>query len=208
MPNTTRLTKRQKKGLAFRERKHGKRKDKPPGNLDDDIDDASFKDQALVDAPQDQQASQAGAEPFVWQAGGKGDETQAGRMVVAEKKGKRKVDEETEGTLAESDQPKSKRRRGPDGRPLHCIEQPVDRVGGGEGKEGEKTKQRFILFLGMYLVRHVLRTPHPSPGNLKYTTTLEAIRAHFSTCSTHRHATMELTALLTFSKFRHLLYDY
>ncbi|KAG8219642.1 hypothetical protein J3R82DRAFT_597 [Butyriboletus roseoflavus] len=48
------------------------------------------------------------------------------------------------------------------------MEQPVEEhVGAGETeRESEKTKQRFILFL----------------GNLKYTTTPETIQAHFSVC--------------------------
>lgn len=152
---TAKLTKRQKKGIAFRERKDGKRKDIQPDSLEDELDVPSLEDQVFVDATQGQQGHQVGTEASVGKgkAGTEGEEAKARRVVVAARKGKRKVDEEEEGTLGESDQPKSKRRRGSNGSPLIGMAESVgDRVGAGEaGEESKKTKQRFILFLGMFL---------------------------------------------------------
>lgn len=181
---TAKLTKRQKKFIAFRERKHGKRKDNPLSDLEVKIDVPGFEDQTLVNATQGQQDCQVGAKALVGKgkAGTKGEETKAGRVVVAARKGKRKVDEEKEGTLGESDQPEPKRRRGSNGSPLIGMEESVgDRIGAGE--ESEKTKQRFILFLGMHLSSiHDHVVPHLPSGNLKYTTTPEVIQTHFSEC--------------------------
>lgn len=153
MMPTTKLTKRQKKGIAFRERKHAKSKDNSTdiiGNLEE-IDVPSLEDQVLVDAAQGQQGREVGAEALVGKgkAGAEGEEAER-RVVVAARKRKRKAGEEEKGTLGESDKPKPKRRRGSTGRSLVGMEQPVEEhVGAGEtGRESEKTKQRFILFLG------------------------------------------------------------
>ncbi|KAH0838147.1 hypothetical protein J3R83DRAFT_6398 [Lanmaoa asiatica] len=169
---TAKLTKRQKKGIAFRERKHGKTKDSSldiTGNLENETDVYSLEDQVLVDATQGQQGHQVSAEALVGKgkAGAETEEAER-RLVVAARKRRRKVGEEEKGAIGESDKPKPKRRKGSDGSPIVGMEQPVeDNVGAGEtGKESEKTKQRFILFL----------------GNLKYTTTPEAIQVHFSVC--------------------------
>lgn len=143
---TAKLTKRQKKGIAFRGQKRGKSKDKAPGiidNLEDEVDVPSLEDQVIVDATQGQQGRQVSTEALV----GKG---KAGREAEAgTRKRKRKAGEEAKGTL-ESDGQKSKRSRGPDRSPLDDMEEPVeDHVGAGEtGRESEKTQQRFILFLG------------------------------------------------------------
>jgi len=141
---TVKLTKRQKKGIAFRGQKRGKSKDKAPGivdSLEDEVDVPSLEDQVLVDGTQDQQGRQVSTEALV----GKG---KAGEEAETRKR-KRKAGEEAKGTL-ESDGQKSKRRRGPDRSPLNDMEEPVeDHAGAGEtGRESEKTKQRFILFLG------------------------------------------------------------
>ncbi|KAI6008366.1 hypothetical protein F5J12DRAFT_768170 [Pisolithus orientalis] len=84
--------------------------------------------------------------------------------VVGSKKRKGETGEETQGTGEQPDRPKRKRRKGPDGEPVVDVEQAVE--GEESGEESGKSNQRFILFL----------------GNLKYTTTAETIRGHFSAC--------------------------
>lgn len=155
---TAKLTKRQKKGIAFRERKHSKSKDNALGvidNSEEGIDVPSLEDQVLVDDTQTQQGRQVSAEALVGKgkAGAEGEEPET-RVVVAARKRKRKAGEEAKGTLG-PDKPKPKRRKGSDESPLDDMEEPVeDDVGAGETRgESEKAKQRFILFLGtIYLV--------------------------------------------------------
>lgn len=152
MSPTAKLTKRQKKGIAFRERKHSKSKDIPLdiiGNLEHKIDVPSLEDKVLVDTTQGRQGRQVSEEALVGKgkAGAEAEEAE-GRVVVAGRKRKRKASEEEKGAPTESDKPK--RRKGSAGSPLVGMEQPVEEhVGAGETEsESEKTKQRFILFLG------------------------------------------------------------
>lgn len=150
---TAKLTKRQKKGIAFRERKHGKSKDNSlgiVGNLEDETDVPSLEYQVLVDATQGQQGHQVGAEAVVGKgkAGAQAEEAEE-RVVVAARKRKRKVGEEEKGTCAESDDPEPKRRRRSAGSPLVSMEQFVEEHAGAGETGREMTKQRFILFLGM-----------------------------------------------------------
>ncbi|KAG9314193.1 hypothetical protein JVU11DRAFT_4979 [Chiua virens] len=173
---TSKLTKRQKKFLAFRERKRGKDKLKPlPGTIsdsEDEIDVPAVEDQVLADAPQSQQGHQISKEVLLGtgktRAKAEEAETEARVVVTVARKSKRKAREEDES--GESDKPKSKRRRGGEGTAMQ--EAVEDGAEDGETlsaeieTKSEKTKQRFILFL----------------GNLKYTTTLEAIQGHFSAC--------------------------
>jgi len=166
MAPTARLTKRQKKGIAFRERK--RIKDTPADvadNSEDEHDVPNLEHSVLADSAKGLQGRQVSEEEvFVGKrkTREKGDEAKG--VVVAGKKRERKASEDKE-KGGEPGEPKPKRRKGS---LLGGIGEPVeDGVRSGEvEKEGEKVKQRFILFL----------------GNLKYTTTLEAIRAHFSVC--------------------------
>lgn len=186
MPPTTKLTKRQKKGIAFRQRKHSKgSKDEAPGivdDLEDDIDVPSLGRQALVDGTQGLQGHQVSKEALVGKGKARAEGDDANTRVVVAATKKRKAGQEAEGI----DKPKPKRRKGPDGGPLDDMEQPAedqDEDGDREtGKEGEKAKQRFILFLGTYDIDRSRGPPHCSQGNLRYTTTPEVIQAHFSTC--------------------------
>ncbi|KAH7885976.1 hypothetical protein F5I97DRAFT_1876774 [Phlebopus sp. FC_14] len=84
-----------------------------------------------------------------------------GSRLVAGKKRKREVGEEGQGSAGKSDKPKPKQRKGDAGGVVD-VEEPIEEESG-----VEKSKQRFILFL----------------GNLKYTTTVGAIREHFSACN-------------------------
>lgn len=152
---TARLTKRQKKGIAFRERKHNKGKDEAPGitgNLESEIDVPSLEDQVLVVDTQGEQGRQISAEALVGkrEAGTKAEEAEP-RVVVAGRKRKGKASEEAKGVL-ESGQPTPKRRKRSDGSHLDDMQQSVEDHASIEAKEtgrdSEKTKQRYILFLG------------------------------------------------------------
>ncbi|OAX44447.1 hypothetical protein K503DRAFT_729529 [Rhizopogon vinicolor AM-OR11-026] len=173
MSSTPKLTKRQKKGIAFRELKSGKGKAKKLDDLDHDVPILEVQDLADIRA--------SGAEDGEDVQGAQGNSGEKGKrrekvvvpkeeggqkgLVVAAKKRKREAAEESQGTRegeeGQSAKQKLKRRKGDAGDVLEEAEQ---------GEQGEtkieKSKQRFILFL----------------GNLKYTTTIEAIQAHFAVC--------------------------
>ncbi|KIJ65026.1 hypothetical protein HYDPIDRAFT_167349 [Hydnomerulius pinastri MD-312] len=195
MSSTPKLTKRQKKGIAFRDRKQGKGKGKlNDANDNDDLENENdvplIEDQVHFDGTQGSQGGQGSTEDL----GAKGkrrEKREKGEegVVVAAKKRKREVGEEPQEPDGEPDKQKSKRRKGSAGVVVVAMGQAVEGEGDGKGKEGgrgeEKSKQRFILFLGM-ISNNVLLTfrgfPYTVPGNLKYTTTLETIQAHFSAC--------------------------
>ncbi|KAG1749788.1 uncharacterized protein EDB91DRAFT_1046865 [Suillus paluster] len=171
MSSTLKLTKRQKKGIAFRELKQGKGKVKNQDDLEHDVPILEVQD--LIDGRAS--SAEGGEDVQVTQrnAGGKGKgreeiiqkEGEAKGLVVATKKRKREAAEEAQGAgKGEDGQPrkrKVKRTKGDSGDVLEDAEE----VEQGETKT-EKSKQRFILFL----------------GNLKYTTTLESIQTHFAAC--------------------------
>ncbi|KAF9229067.1 hypothetical protein BS17DRAFT_804921 [Gyrodon lividus] len=167
------LTKRQKKAITFRERKQGKGKGKlevTNDNLESDNDVPILENQVFADDAQGPEGSQGGAEALV-RKGRQREKSKEGEtgMVVAAKKRKRETCEEEQGTGGEPDESKPKRGKRFNGDAVIDVEGVVE---GKEGereankKEYEKSKQRFILFL----------------GNLKYTTTMETIQAHFSVC--------------------------
>lgn len=203
MAPTAKLTKRQKKGIAFRERKHRTSKDEAldtPNIPEDEIDVRELEHQTLATPVQDQQVRQVSEEAVVRRGKPRTeDREEAETQVVVAKKRKRKAGEEAKRT-PESSEPKPKRRRGSDGSALDDMEELVeDHIETGETEregEGEKTKQRFILFLGtIFFVRpilHISLNPPHSPGNLKYTTTPEAIQAHFSICGMWSYGLVEL----------------
>ena len=184
---TAKLTKRQKKGVAFRERKHTKSKDKALGiigGLEDGIDVPSLEDQVLVDDTQAQQHLQVSAEALVGKGKAGADEDAEKQVVVAARKTKRKAGEEAKGAL-EPDKPRPKRRKGSDGSPLDDMDMEElveDDVGAGEtGRKSEETKQRFILFLGTIflvgasvsltlrqVISNIPRPPRPSKHISRY----------------------------------------
>jgi hypothetical protein len=186
-----RLTKKQKKATAFRERS-GKGK----GNLnpvprhsktcDDDDEDANavpaMEDQALAndagDAARDTQGD--GGRIKVPKAASLG-------AVETTKKKRRREDGDAQ------PEPVAKRARGSkknnptpandeDDEARADVNEPETR--------NEDSKQRFILFVGMFrpfppapiLYPGHHQTERPAEGNLKYTTTREAIQGHFSAC--------------------------
>ncbi|KAG1871063.1 RNA binding protein [Suillus tomentosus] len=168
MSSNPKLTKRQKKGIAFRK---GKGKSKNQGDLEHDVPILELQD--LSDG---RASSEEGGEDIQGAQRSDGGERKGRKeavvqkdgekegLVVATKKRKREVAEDAQGAgdLEGEDGPSGKRgvkrTKGDAGDVTEDAEQ-------GESKT-EKSKQRFILFL----------------GNLKYTTTLESIEAHFAAC--------------------------
>lgn len=163
-----RLTKKQKKATAFRERtgKKGKGKLNPvprtkTGGDDDDDDDANavpaMEDQGLVgdagDAAGDTEGDKGGVKSPKTASLGAGKTTK--------KKRRRGEDGDAEAG------PVAKRARGSKKTPTPADDEDDEaRAGVNEVEKNEGGKQRFILFV----------------GNLKYTTTREAIEGHFSIC--------------------------
>ncbi|RPD82681.1 hypothetical protein L226DRAFT_33996 [Lentinus tigrinus ALCF2SS1-7] len=170
------LTKKQKKALAFRERK-GKGKGKPTSfdELDNDVPVA--EDQDLAEAELDAEAAAVEAPKGRAKAGaqgadgvGEGAAEGAGKAKGSGKK--RKRGEEDEGGDRDGTQRKEggahkqakKKRKGVDGAVEVDGEEEAEE--GGSKKEKGQQKQRYILFV----------------GNLKYTTTKEAVEQHFAKC--------------------------
>lgn len=168
MSLTPKLTKRQKKGLAFRE---GKGKAKQQGDLEHDVPILELQD--LIDSRASGEEGGEDIQVAQKSVGGKGkgreevvvqkDGEKKG-LVVATKKRKREVTEDAPGTgdlEGESGKRGIKRTKGDVG----TVPEDAEEAEQAESKT-EKSKQRFILFL----------------GNLKYTTTLESIQVHFAAC--------------------------
>ncbi|KAF7979390.1 hypothetical protein HWV62_42488 [Athelia sp. TMB] len=158
------LTKKQKKGLAFRERKQGKQpKDRSKhGQSNDDLAVLEVpieenQDLASLEVPDLEVQGLADAPSGIVKAdGGKGKSKapDTGDEKVSGKSKKRKR-EEGEASGSQSEKPKSKKKKG------------VSGAAAGEAAVTEdKGKQRFILFV----------------GNLKYTTSEDAIKEHFAAC--------------------------
>ncbi|KAJ8586539.1 hypothetical protein M405DRAFT_743448 [Rhizopogon salebrosus TDB-379] len=175
MSSTPKLTKRQRKGIAFRELRSGKGKAKKLDDLDHDVPILEVQD--LTDSRASGAEGGEDVQDAQGIAGGKGKgrekvvvqkEGEKKGLVVATKKRKREeAAEDTQGAGegeredSQSGKQKVKRRKGDAGDILEGAEEAEE----GETKI-EKSKQRFILFL----------------GNLKYITTIEAIQAHFAAC--------------------------
>ncbi|OCH94745.1 hypothetical protein OBBRIDRAFT_788998 [Obba rivulosa] len=154
----TKLTKKQKKALAFRSRK-GKGKavdaiqDDVPVGEDQDLAEAEAEDRPLEDKTEREAAPSSTArraEPLV-------EDNKPTR------KRKRAEDEDTT-RGADEKQSKTKKKKTSDGK----AADPDAPAAEEEGKKANKAavKQRYILFV----------------GNLKYNTTREAVQEHFSKC--------------------------
>ncbi|KAH9486555.1 putative RNA-binding protein [Psilocybe cubensis] len=186
MNSTQKLTKKQKKGLAFRERKTGKGQTK----------NAVVDDMETNAIPLMEDQDLAGSDSYPSEIPGGDDETKGKTTNVqnrvegepkegkvgAKGKGKGKGKAETETSIVAVEkmkgQPKKRKRSDEDEAEKDGDENLQDgvkkkskrkKVDGDKvigGKADKPTKQRFILFL----------------GNLKYTTTEEAIKAHFAVC--------------------------
>lgn len=164
MSTARKLTKREKKGIAFRDRRQGKKGQKSAELESPDNDVPILEYQVLAESgislPQREEDDEPSTAFFGDDRAGNTREGPA--RVVGSKKRKGETGEKAQGT---GEQLQRKRRKGSDGGPVVDVEQVVD-VEESEGKESGESKQRFILFL----------------GNLKYTTTAETIRAHFIAC--------------------------
>lgn len=163
MSSTPKLTKRQKKGIAFRELKLGKGKTKKLDDLDHDVPILEVQDLAdsRASGAEDGEDVQGAQE----HTGGKGKgrekvvvskEGEKKGLVVAAKKRKRETAQEPQGTgegeEGQSGKQKVKRRKGDSGDVLEDAEEEAEQ---GETKS-EKSKQRFILFLGTIVLLEVL----------------------------------------------------
>ncbi|KAJ7675378.1 hypothetical protein B0H17DRAFT_1161621 [Mycena rosella] len=170
------LTKKQKKGIAFRDRgKTPKSKSKshgaPTGLEDNEV--PVMEDQALADAAPDTPAVEVAPKqggPGAAKGKGKGKEkAKTGDAVDAapSQQKKRKRDESVGGgdvakqPEGDAEGPKRKKKKGSSG-----AAGVADEAGKGAKAPESQVKQRFILFV----------------GNLKYTTTAEAVKAHFAAC--------------------------
>jgi len=153
MSTSQKFTKKQKKSLAFRERKQSKSK----SDLEADIPVA--EDQDAIDEVDGRAVDEAEKNS------GKGKSID---LVVGKEK-KRKRESLGDGESEKDETPQRKKRK--------------------PGENAESTghkvvKQRFILFVGMCSPYSFYRLDfQQSPGNLKYTTSPEAIKEHFAACS-------------------------
>ncbi|KAH7914775.1 hypothetical protein BJ138DRAFT_316160 [Hygrophoropsis aurantiaca] len=184
MSTVKKLTKRQKKGIAFRDRKAGK--SNRPGTTDevDDHDVPILEDQDLAEIQDHNvEPSQEGAADAKVMAVGRSKknkgkaenksmdvvEETTSAVVVGTKKRRREAEdgtaEGTKGKQQEAGSRKAKRRKESVGEVDGTLDTEVTE-GTGEEPATAQTKQRFILFL----------------GNLKYTTSLETIQTHFAAC--------------------------
>ncbi|KAI6047809.1 hypothetical protein EDC04DRAFT_2619969 [Pisolithus marmoratus] len=176
MSSTRKLTKREKKSIAFRDRRQGK-KDQKSAELEfPDNDVPVLEDQVLaesgIDVPQREEGDESGAGfPGDYRAR---NPKEGATRVVGSKKRKGEAGEEAQGTGERSDRPKRKRRKGPDGEPVVGMEQVVEAEEGDEkGVGGFKTTVHSFSWPWCLTLLVCL-------GNLKYTTTAETIRAHFT----------------------------
>ncbi|KAG5654716.1 hypothetical protein H0H81_007472 [Sphagnurus paluster] len=164
MGPSPKLTKKQKKGIAFRERKTGKGRSKDGTTLGEDNGLPILEDQDLlgleVSGVEMEEVESQPPNP-----------TATTCINVRQTKGERKAEEE--GTKAKT----KKRKRDADGvddamdgtQEAKKRTKSMDKAGGPSTNKvvaESDSKQRFILFV----------------GNLKYTTSLEAIRKHFAAC--------------------------
>ena len=182
MSTPAKLTKKQKKALAFRERKgKGKAKDFDEDNA---VPVAEDEDSMGDQAP-------SGSVETLAEVAKVGERSKE----ALSKKRKRPGDDANE----EKDKPEPKKKKKKDIENTANGEVAQDEKG--EGAKKSASKQRYILFVGMCsscteLVPSLMRYV----GNLKYTTTKEAIQQHFAACgmfSLQYYATRPDTALQT-----------
>jgi nucleolar protein 6 len=210
----TRLTKKQKKATAFRDRSHkGKGKAilapghsrRRPSTGDNLIADGGYDDDdedALNAVPA--MENQALAEMAGCTEGDEDTKTAVGVRTTKENERGKKRDSKKKRRRddgdARSSAPAAKKAKlvhGSQGAPIITRKEDdtadVEDDGDGSEHESEKTtnkgsKQRYILFIGTSALRHSstpIQEPERFPlvkGNLKYTTTREAIQNHFSMC--------------------------
>ncbi|RDX50480.1 hypothetical protein OH76DRAFT_1455356 [Lentinus brumalis] len=181
------LTKKQKKALAFRERKGGKGKGKATSfdELDNDVPVAENQDlaEAGLDADAAPVEAPAGRKAGVQKGGaqdaggvGDGGEKSKGKKrkrgaedegadTAAHAAGAGAAERQEGGAQQQQQKQAKKKRKGVDGAGVAVDGEAQAEEGGGK-KEKASPKQRYILFV----------------GNLKYTTTKEAVEKHFAKC--------------------------
>ncbi|KAJ6504383.1 hypothetical protein DFH09DRAFT_1335399 [Mycena vulgaris] len=166
------LTKKQKKGIAFRDRKTTKSRPHgdPAGLEDNEVPVLEVQDLADVqaDTPALEVAPKQGklVAPKNKEAR-KGKEKEKDAMGPAPSQKKRKREDAVEGDTVVAEQGKDGEPEGPKRKKKKGGASPTGVAGdAGKGAKAAEVKQRFILFV----------------GNLKYTTTAEAVKAHFAAC--------------------------
>lgn len=162
MSAQAKLTKKQKKALAFRERK-GKPKTK------------DFDETNAVPIVENEDNMEDQTEDNDVEAPAQMAEVHESSKPVASKKRKRTGEEGNE----EKDKPEPKKKR--EGTEPAAEE---DDAAETNTQTEKKSKQRYILFVGMSnVIRYILiNLSKIWAGNLKYTTTREAIQKHFAAC--------------------------
>ena len=158
--SSDKLTKKQKKALAFRERK-GKGKAKASfEDLQNDVPIAEDQDLAEMDDVETQETSQVVEEklPQVGESKDKGkDKEDRNKGEAVGKKRKREQQEEVSVPGKEAEGKKTKKRKAAGGEGV-AVEVNEDAEEGAveksskKGKKGDGKQQRFILFVGMFLI--------------------------------------------------------
>ncbi|KAG5647542.1 hypothetical protein DXG03_008895 [Asterophora parasitica] len=173
MSAPAKLTKKQKKGIAFRERKSGKgrRKDEAARSEDNDVPVMEDQDTLGLEGAgveiQEVEGKTKGKGPAAMASvsGNQGQATGKRKADAEEqandkpKKRKRDVDADVGGVEEERKDTKRKKL-------LDESEESGEKKAAATKSEKSDGKQRFILFV----------------GNLKYTTSLDAIKKHFAAC--------------------------
>ncbi|KAI3622492.1 rna binding protein [Moniliophthora roreri] len=158
MSSTRKLTKKQKKAFAFRERKTGK----SAKNVSNDMEGnevPTMENQDMLDLQGDKVEDQAMGGV---QEGPK--ETKKSNVISGSGEGRAKEKVDIDERITASSRPKKRKRENE----KESGEETVESLDQQKSKRRkmDEDKPRYILFL----------------GNLKYTTSVESITAHFSTC--------------------------
>jgi len=174
-------TKKQKKALAFRTRQKTSKKSKDPDDNQDALDFPIEENQdvaGIADLPLEDKEISAGG-----RSGGRKDKAKGGSQHQPQPEGSKKRKREGEEVVEESPRKKSK------ARPTVSGSSVEDDDGQKTGEMKERVQpQRFILFIGTSYSSLGLKrdSSTTATGNLKYSTTKDAILSHFSSCGTVR----------------------
>jgi nucleolar protein 6 len=159
--SVSKLTKKQKKGLAFRERKGKKLHLESDALLEEDL-----------AVPQ--------ADPPVEEAAEHNTPVAQTKAVAKPKKRNRDAEQSAED---EAEEAKAQVDARVEDSPRKGIKRrKLNDEGNDDNAKAAKGKTRFILFVGTYLTHHSLCPLKLVLGNLKYTTSLDAIQEHFASC--------------------------
>ncbi|KAJ3895519.1 hypothetical protein GG344DRAFT_73036 [Lentinula edodes] len=173
--NSSKLTKKQKKGIAFRSGKGKGARKNDVGTSSNDTEYNSVPVLEIQDGLDIEDVEMENETVFP-------EETIKDATASTREKGKGKaIQEKADAVMV----PPNKRKRG--------SEPVMEKVKDGEGKEenvpkkkkkGNDEKQRFILFVGRSIIRFSIRAgfDFTFAGNLKYTTPIDSVKEHFSVC--------------------------